>query len=138
MQASLRVVPRAGLVLCALALAHGPVGVRAQGDNEGGVYFPEQIHLTLTGKAGEMAVDWVSSAAMGSSLVMYSDTAPKECFPHFCLNDTTVKNVSAVDVGGAREMTNEARPWPGAVFCDDRQVINSLSRSLRAPLHIFL
>ena len=54
-----------------------------------------------------MVVDWVSSAPPGTSMVMFSDTAPKECFPHFCLNDSFVTNITAVDVGTSAEMANE-------------------------------
>ena len=30
-----------------------------QGDHQGGVYYPEQVHLSLSGKPGEMVIDWV-------------------------------------------------------------------------------
>ena len=36
-------------------------------------YLPQMIHLSLTGRPGEMAVDWVSSCADGTSSVMFAD-----------------------------------------------------------------
>ena len=36
-------------------------------------YYPQMIHLSLTGRPGEMAVDWVSSCADGTSSVMFAD-----------------------------------------------------------------
>ena len=42
-------------------------------NHQGGIYFPEQIHLSLTGVPGEMAIDWVSSAPPGTAMVQYSE-----------------------------------------------------------------
>ena len=42
------------------------------------IVFPEQIHLSLTGTAGEMVVDWVSSCPPGAgSYVTWNDLAPR-------------------------------------------------------------
>jgi hypothetical protein len=43
-----------------------------QGDHQGGVYYPEQVHLSLSGKPGEMVIDWVSSAPPGTAMVQHS------------------------------------------------------------------
>ena len=37
------------------------------------IYFPQMIHLSLTGQDGEMAVDWISSCPDGSSAVTFAD-----------------------------------------------------------------
>ena len=47
--------------------------VDAQANHQGGTYYPEQIHLSLTGKPGEMVIDWISSAPPGTATVLYSE-----------------------------------------------------------------
>jgi len=37
----------------------------------GDYYYPQMIHLSLTGKGGEMAIDWIDSCPDGSSEVHY-------------------------------------------------------------------
>ena len=43
-----------------------------QGDHQDGIYYPEQVHLSLSGKLGEMVIDWVSSAPRGTAMVQHS------------------------------------------------------------------
>ena len=37
------------------------------------LYYPQMIHLSLTGKPGEMAIDWISSCPDNTSSVMFAD-----------------------------------------------------------------
>ena len=39
------------------------------------LYYPQMIHISLTGKAGEMAVDWISSCPDNSSSVQYASNS---------------------------------------------------------------
>jgi len=61
-------------LLAAAALAALLPGVAmAQGNHQGGTYYPEQIHLSLTGIPGEMVIDWISSVPAGTATVLYSE-----------------------------------------------------------------
>ena len=59
-------------LLAAAALAALLPGVAmAQGNHQGGTYYPEQIHLSLTGIPGEMVIDWISSVPAGADSDLY-------------------------------------------------------------------
>ena len=63
--------------------AAGSLGAGAQ------PLWPEQIHITYTGRPGEHVVEWVSGAPRGTSMVQISDepgccdTLHCGCFPYW-------------------------------------------------------
>ena len=50
----------------------GALGVASSSRGSAPVYRPQQVHLSVSGRHGEMVVDWVDSCPAGTAKVMWA------------------------------------------------------------------
>ena len=122
--------------------------MNAQANHQGGTYYPEQIHLSLSGKPGEMVIDWISSAPPGTATVLYSEqpwlgaplgeqcatlkqTGPPQCEPP---NVPQPKGKPPVPACCCGCNPNSARPegWSGCAWSNATGSCNSFIYNVTA------